>query len=45
VGVREAIATPGGMTAEGIDVLESRGMRAALAAAVAAAVERARRAR
>jgi pyrroline-5-carboxylate reductase len=45
VGVREAIATPGGMTAEGIDVLETRGMRAALAAAVAAAVERARRAR
>jgi pyrroline-5-carboxylate reductase len=42
VAVREAIATPGGMTAEGIDVLESRGIRAALVAAVAAAVERAR---
>jgi len=45
VGVREAIATPGGMTAEGIDVLEDRGIRTALAAAVAAAVERARRGR
>ena len=45
VGVRKAIATPGGMTAEGIEVLEDRGMRAALAAAVAAAVERARRGR
>ena len=27
VALREAIATPGGMTAEGIEVLESRGMR------------------
>jgi pyrroline-5-carboxylate reductase len=43
VALRGAIATPGGMTAEGIEVLESRGMRAALAAAVTAAVERARR--
>jgi pyrroline-5-carboxylate reductase len=42
VGVREAIATPGGMTSEGIDVLETRGLREALAAAVAAAVDRAR---
>jgi pyrroline-5-carboxylate reductase len=45
VGVRVAIATPGGMTAEGIEVLESRGIRMALAAAVAAAVAQARRAR
>jgi pyrroline-5-carboxylate reductase len=33
------------MTAEGIEVLESRGIRMALAAAVAAAVAQARRAR
>jgi pyrroline-5-carboxylate reductase len=33
------------MTAEGIEVLETRGMRTALAAAVAAAVERAGRGR
>jgi pyrroline-5-carboxylate reductase len=45
VAVRTAVATPGGMTAEGVDVLEDRGLRAALAAAVAAAVERARRGR
>ena len=44
-GLREAIATPGGMTAEGIEVLETRGMRTVLAAAVAAAVERAGRGR
>ena len=43
--LRAAIATPGGMTAEGIEVLETRGMRTALAAAVAAAVERAGRGR
>jgi pyrroline-5-carboxylate reductase len=42
VGVRRAIATPGGMTAAGVDVLEAGGLRAALAGAVAAAVERAR---
>jgi pyrroline-5-carboxylate reductase len=44
VALREAIATPGGMTAEGIEVLETRDLRGALAAAVAAAVARARRA-
>lgn len=43
--VRTAIATPGGMTAEGIDVLEARGTRDALTAAVAAAVARARQGR
>jgi pyrroline-5-carboxylate reductase len=42
VAVRTAIATPGGMTAEGVDVLEARGTRAALTAAVAAAIARAR---
>ncbi len=42
VGVRRAIATPGGMTAAGVDVLEAAGLRAALAGAVAAAVDRAR---
>ena len=42
VGTRRAIATPGGMTAAGVDVLEAGGLRAALAGAVAAAVERAR---
>ena len=45
VAIRTAVATPGGMTAEGVDVLENRGLRATLAAAVAAAVERARRGR
>jgi pyrroline-5-carboxylate reductase len=45
VAIRTAVATPGGMTAEGVEVLETRGLRAALAAAVAAAVERARRGR
>jgi len=43
--VRTAIATPGGMTAEGVDVLETSGLRDALTAAVAAAVARARRGR
>jgi pyrroline-5-carboxylate reductase len=43
VALREAIATPGGMTASGVGVLESRDLRGALAAAVAAAVARARR--
>ena len=42
VAVRTAVATPGGMTAEGVEVLEDRGIREALAAAVAAAVARAR---
>jgi pyrroline-5-carboxylate reductase len=42
VAVRKAIATPGGMTAEGVDVLEARGTREALTAAVAAAIARAR---
>jgi len=42
VAVRTAIATPGGMTAAGVDVLEARGTREALTAAVAAAVARAR---
>jgi pyrroline-5-carboxylate reductase len=45
VAIRTAVATPGGMTAEGVQVLENRGLRAALAAAVAAAVERAGRGR
>ncbi len=43
VAIRAAVATPGGMTAAGVDVLENAGLRAALAAAVSAAVERARR--
>ena len=43
VALRRAIATPGGMTAEGVDVLEARDLRGALAAAVAASVARARR--
>jgi len=43
VALRTAIATPGGMTAAGVDVLEARDLRGALAAAVAAAVARARR--
>ena len=45
VAIRTAVATPGGMTAEGVEVLETRGLRTALTAAVAAAVERARRGR
>jgi pyrroline-5-carboxylate reductase len=45
VAVRTAVATPGGMTAEGVEVLEDRGLREALAAAVAAAVARAERGR
>jgi len=42
VAVRTAIATPGGMTAAGVDVLEARGTREAIAEAVAAAIARAR---
>ena len=40
--LRTAVATPGGMTAAGVEVLEERGMREMLAAAVEAAVDRAR---
>ncbi len=42
VALRTAIATPGGMTAAGVDVLEARDLRGALSAAVAAAVTRAK---
>ena len=42
VAMRVAIATPGGMTAAGVDVLETSDLRGALTAAVAAAVARAR---
>ncbi len=43
VALREAIATPGGMTAAGVEVLERNDLRGALGAAVAAAVAHARR--
>jgi pyrroline-5-carboxylate reductase len=39
--VRAAICSPGGMTAAGIDSLENSGVRAAITAAVDAAVLRA----
>jgi pyrroline-5-carboxylate reductase len=40
--LRTAVTSPGGTTAEGLRVLEQRGMRSALIEAVAAAVERSR---
>lgn len=40
--LRAAVTSPGGTTAEGIRVLEERGLREAVAAAVAAAKERSR---
>jgi pyrroline-5-carboxylate reductase len=40
--LQEAVTSPGGTTAEGVRVLEQRGMRSALIEAVAAAVERSR---
>jgi pyrroline-5-carboxylate reductase len=40
--VRRAICSPGGMTAAGVAVLEERGLRASVDAAVQAAVARAR---
>jgi len=42
-GLRRAVATPGGMTAAGVEVLEQKGMREMMSAAVNAAVERASR--
>jgi pyrroline-5-carboxylate reductase len=44
-GLRAAIATPGGMTAAGIDVLEDRGLRVIVAAAVAASIEKVKKGR
>jgi len=41
----KAIATPGGMTAAGLDVLEDRGLRAIVAAAVAASIEKVKKGR
>jgi len=38
--LKDAVMSPGGTTAEGINVLEQRGLRAALIAAVAAATEK-----
>jgi pyrroline-5-carboxylate reductase len=41
-GVKDIVATPGGMTTPGIEVLEAAGLREALKRAVSAAVERAK---
>lgn len=43
--LRAAVATPGGMTAAGVEVLESGGLRALVSAAVQAAAQRAKKGR
>jgi pyrroline-5-carboxylate reductase len=43
--LRAAIATPGGMTAAGLDVLERRGLRAIVAAAVGASIDKVKKGR
>jgi pyrroline-5-carboxylate reductase len=43
--LRTAIATPGGMTAAGLDVLEERGLRAIVGAAVAASIDKVKKGR
>jgi len=43
--LRASVATPGGMTAAGVEALEGGGLRRLLEAAVEAAVERAKRGR